>query len=227
MIRFSLSLFNAAVLAVSTDPTRYYLGGVFCHPHPQGGVMLVATDGHLLTAIWDKLGFADECAILPAAVLTGWRQTKRQAEEIAVWSGTDRMCSVYPSTDAALEADAAPERRFLVAAIDGTFPDYVRVIPRELDPKKIAVQPFGGELLTRIVKIAGLWSSVDGLTSKPGLTVAGGDGAPSLVTLTGGNDAPKSSICIVVMPMRSDTTTALGAPAWALAGVPAGIAKAA
>ncbi|WP_339774276.1 hypothetical protein [uncultured Thalassospira sp.] len=46
--------FLAAWQFTSTDDTRYYLGGVHIEPHPDGGALLVATNGHILCAIHDE-----------------------------------------------------------------------------------------------------------------------------------------------------------------------------
>jgi hypothetical protein len=227
MIRFNLSLFNAAAVASSTEETRYYLMGVFCHPHPNGGVMLVATDGNILTTIWDKTGFADESAILPLTILTGWKATAKFAEQVAVWDSSAKMCSVYQSTQWAEEAPDMPERKFLVAAIDGTFPDYQRVIPKSVNAAKVKPQPFGAVLLTRVAKISNLWSAATGGPKYNGFTVAGEDGCPSLVTIRTGNNAAASAIHIVATPMRAAAETVLISPDWALAGMPADYFKSA
>ena len=50
-------LFLRAYSAVSTEETRYYLNGVHIEPAPDGGVLMVATDGHRLLCIRDPKGF--------------------------------------------------------------------------------------------------------------------------------------------------------------------------
>jgi DNA polymerase-3 subunit beta len=50
----------AATYAASTEETRYYLNGVFCEPHEDGGVILTATDGHRLLSFRDPVGWIDE-----------------------------------------------------------------------------------------------------------------------------------------------------------------------
>lgn len=64
MLRFSVELYKAAMLAASTEETRYYLNGVFVEPCVYGGVTLTATDGHVLVCIRDLDGSADESAIV-------------------------------------------------------------------------------------------------------------------------------------------------------------------
>lgn len=50
-------LFLRAYSAVSTEETRYYLNGVHIEPAPDGGVLMIATDGHRLLCIRDAKGF--------------------------------------------------------------------------------------------------------------------------------------------------------------------------
>jgi hypothetical protein len=44
---------------------RYYLNGIHVMPHPQGGIVISATDGHRAAIIHDAEGYADGEYILP------------------------------------------------------------------------------------------------------------------------------------------------------------------
>lgn len=55
-VRVRAKHFAAAYVFASTEETRYYLNGVLVEPHPDGGVLLVATDGHRMVAIKDDEG---------------------------------------------------------------------------------------------------------------------------------------------------------------------------
>lgn len=57
----------AASLFVSKEETRYYLNGVLIEPAPQGGVFLVATDGHRLVCFHDPEGMTDAPPYRPRA----------------------------------------------------------------------------------------------------------------------------------------------------------------
>ncbi|WP_339862316.1 hypothetical protein [Paremcibacter congregatus] len=48
-----------AALFSSTDPTRYNLHGVNIEPHPDGGALMVASDGHRLGIFYDRIGEAE------------------------------------------------------------------------------------------------------------------------------------------------------------------------
>lgn len=53
----SADLFRRTMMAQSTEETRYYLNGVRIEPCPEGGVLLIATDGHRLLVFRDADGF--------------------------------------------------------------------------------------------------------------------------------------------------------------------------
>lgn len=53
----------AAFMAI--NDIRYYLNGFYVTPHPDKGVILAATDGHRLVAIYDEYGIADGSFIFP------------------------------------------------------------------------------------------------------------------------------------------------------------------
>ncbi|MBN49948.1 MAG: hypothetical protein CMN85_10435 [Spongiibacteraceae bacterium] len=55
----------AAMVIAAKDDIRYYLNGVCIEPAPDGGILLVSTDGHRLLVIHDPDGFASEQFILP------------------------------------------------------------------------------------------------------------------------------------------------------------------
>ena len=60
---------RAVSYSVSKETYRYYLQGIYVEPHPVCGVILVATDGHRLTAFYDRDGYA----VRPAILSADWR----------------------------------------------------------------------------------------------------------------------------------------------------------
>lgn len=114
--------------AISTEETRYYLNGVYMHPHAgEEGPMLrlVSTDGHRLA----RLEFAApdgadglQGLIIPTKAVNEVRRLGKDAEG-AVGIATDgaRVSFAFIHNGA---------RTTLVSkTIEGTFPDYGRVIP--------------------------------------------------------------------------------------------------
>ena len=108
--------------AISTEETRYYLGGVFVHHAEESDALrFVATDGHRLAQI-DKEA-PDGVAGMPGVIAP-----RRACAEIA------RLCAGADG-EARLSLSPAQLRVELgdvvltTKLIDGTFPDYRRVVP--------------------------------------------------------------------------------------------------
>ncbi|MCV9960765.1 DNA polymerase III subunit beta [Pararhizobium sp. BT-229] len=129
--RFSIAsavLWNAidgTLDAVSTDETRYHLNGIFVHSH-NGRLRFTATDGHRLY-IQDtniQTGKSEVAGILPtegakliASLLDGHAGAMPAQVELSA------TVAVLVFRDVAVT----------VKLIDGTFPDYQRVIPAAPD----------------------------------------------------------------------------------------------
>lgn len=126
MIYTRANMFRAAHLMVSNEDTRYYLNGVYIQPHPEKGVILTATDGHRLISIWDELGIFDhpEPVIVKAdkATLMAAKAGKKDPHHkiIAIDTG---YVEVVENNTGKMFVRQGP------GIIDGTFPDYTRVIP--------------------------------------------------------------------------------------------------
>lgn len=65
----SADLFRRAMSAISTEETRYYLGGVFVQPCARGGAILTSTNGHWLINIRDPRGIVEGCGIVKISKL--------------------------------------------------------------------------------------------------------------------------------------------------------------
>lgn len=128
MLRFNANLYRIAFSCSSTEATRYYLDGVFVEPHAAGGVKLTATDGHRMLCIHDETGEADESAIIKLspeafkACKPGKRENRR---EVRVDGASATIQAFMSDKDEIGEAVAISAS----CRVDGTFPDYRRVIP--------------------------------------------------------------------------------------------------
>ncbi len=118
--------------AISTEETRYYLNGIHFHPLVEGATSVlraVATDGHRLARVEVPLPAGAEAMpgiIVPRKAVAEMRKLLEECEgevELAVSNSRIR-----------LEADG---RVLISRLIDGQFPDYERVIPKQND--KIAL----------------------------------------------------------------------------------------
>lgn len=114
-------LIDKTRFAISTEETRYYLNGIYMHDH-NGTLRCVATDGHRLALAESDL--PNGAAGLPGVIVA----RKTVAEIRRLIDGIDGNIGVSVS-----EAKI----RFKVGSavltsklIDGSFPDYERVIPK-------------------------------------------------------------------------------------------------
>lgn len=117
-------LFDKSKFAISTEETRYYLNGVYMHvADSDGGKVLrcVATDGHRLARIDTDL---PEGAIGMAGVIVP-RKTVGELRKLL----DDDELKIAVSVSETKIRFATPNITLTSKVIDGTFPDYTRVIP--------------------------------------------------------------------------------------------------
>lgn len=109
---------------ISTEETRYYLNGINLQPHPERGTLRsVATDGHRMAIIDGPIPAVEGLnAILPTAFV------RAIAHLIDPKTNDGAMLAFH---------QASPRARVVCGPvtiesklIDGTFPDYTKVIPR-------------------------------------------------------------------------------------------------
>lgn len=119
--------------AISTEETRYYLNGVFFHA-VEGRLVTVATDGHRLSRLaQDAIGAVEG---MPGIIVP--RKTVDLFKDLAEWT--------REGEDIAIRLDenkiefAATGFTLSSKLIDGTFPDYDRVIPKA-NSKIVAFAP--------------------------------------------------------------------------------------
>ncbi len=117
-------LFDKAKFAISTEETRYYLNGVYMHAAagPDGQVLrCVATDGHRLARIDATL--PEGAADLPGVIVP--RKTVGELRKLL----DDDDMTIAVSVSETKVRFATPDVTLTSKVIDGTFPDYARVIP--------------------------------------------------------------------------------------------------
>lgn len=123
-----LAMLEKTRFAVSTEETRYYLNGIYLHTlELDGGAVMraVATDGHRLARI--ELTQPNGAGGMPGIIVP--RKTVGEVKKIVAESEQDVDVSVSDT-----------KIRFLCNGItviskliDGTFPDYERVVPQAND----------------------------------------------------------------------------------------------
>lgn len=118
-------LFDKSKFAISTEETRYYLNGVYMHiADAEDGKMLrcVATDGHRLARI--------DCAMPEGAEeMPGVIVPRKTVGEMRKLLDDDDM-EIAVSVSETKVRFATPDITLTSKVIDGTFPDYTRVIPQ-------------------------------------------------------------------------------------------------
>ncbi|MFT6222951.1 MAG: DNA polymerase-3 subunit beta [Paracoccaceae bacterium] len=117
-------LFDKSKFAISTEETRYYLNGVYMHvADGEGGRVLrcVATDGHRLARIDAELPHGAET--MPGVIVP--RKTVGEMRKLL----DDDNALIAVSVSETKVRFATPEITLTSKVIDGTFPDYTRVIP--------------------------------------------------------------------------------------------------
>ncbi|ANT60284.1 MULTISPECIES: DNA polymerase III subunit beta [Roseobacteraceae] len=117
-------LFDKSKFAISTEETRYYLNGVYMHvTDSEDGRVLrcVATDGHRLARIDAPLPSGAE--EMPGVIVP--RKTVGELRKLLDEDDMDIAVSVSETK----VRFATPDITLTSKVIDGTFPDYSRVIP--------------------------------------------------------------------------------------------------
>jgi DNA polymerase-3 subunit beta len=126
------SLIENTQFAISTEETRYYLNGIFMHTHEEGGSLqlrAVATDGHRLARAEIDAPAGSEG--MPGIIIP--RKTVSELQKLV------------DDPDVAVTIELSDTKiRFTIGSvvltsklIDGTFPDYERVIPSGNDKKLV------------------------------------------------------------------------------------------
>ncbi len=134
--------------AISTEETRYYLNGVFVHKIGDWLYRMVATDGHRLMVadvpLPDAAGDLPGNTILPRRFVDAVTASFGKAAEGIHWAIGRTMASNTPpntldppisgALKACMTSNTAPMKlAFTGQLIDGTFPDYSRVVPTSWD----------------------------------------------------------------------------------------------
>ena len=119
-----LEMIKKTQYAISTDETRYILNGVYFEPREAGKVRMVATDGHRLSLIERDL--TGDFKLKAGVIIPrkGLFELKRLLEE-----APEAECQLGFAENSALFKK--PGLSMVMRLIDGQFPEYQRVIPKE------------------------------------------------------------------------------------------------
>ena len=124
--------------AISTEETRYYLNGIYWHAKEENGVQLlraVATDGHRLARL--EMPLPEGAAGMPGVIVP--RKTVNELHRLIAEAESAVQIGLSENKIRLSFGDIELTSKL----IDGTFPDYERVIPTGNDKAMtVATKPF-------------------------------------------------------------------------------------
>lgn len=189
-ITFPVESLCAVMLAMPTKDARYYLNGVQVEAAADTSA-LVATDGHRLHCVTlDTPHAAPGQFIIPAGMLASIVKGAKKGAAVTV--------TATPHESGGHELELARDDGIAVRgfSVDGTFPDWRRIVPKPVAPEEVRPAHFNYDFLSDAQKAAGLVAGVRHAV----LHVAhSADGFACLATC-----ADAANFFAVVMPIRSD-----------------------
>lgn len=196
-----------AVQFMSKEETRFYLCGLHICANPTGGARIVATDGHLLGIFHDAGGIADAPGIWPISktLLASCKPQKTDYGRRWVVLGESRAVVALANTaqvagEVAANLPSNIVHQEFIAPVDGTFPDYARIVPVPSVPETgWAADHFNPALLERAMSPA-YWAE-DGERRKHPLSVvvySSAVGSPAVVKVSERHD-----FFSIIMPTRA------------------------
>ena len=152
--RFALSpaeivrMIDKTRFAISTEETRYYLNGIYLHANAKEKPSLraVATDGHRLARV--EVALPDGAREMPGVIVP--RKTVNELRKLV--DGAEGPVEVALS-DAKIRFQAGGVT-LTSKLIDGSFPDYERVIPKANDKPLTCSAKLFAESVDRVSTIA-------------------------------------------------------------------------
>ena len=192
-VNINLNLVKACALACSKEETRYYLNGVFIQ-YDGHALVSVATDGHRLVAFkhdcdqGGELPVKSPGVIVPLAIINAIKLAKH--DTIARLHHVDGLKWTIEYNGQAVTFDA----------IDGTFPDWRRVVPSKTSGE---IAQFNLSYMADFAKIAKLLDK-----NAPHCSIAHNGQGPALVSFGSSFEGFG-----VLMPVKMEEPMR-GAPSW-------------
>jgi DNA polymerase-3 subunit beta len=156
-------LIDKTRFAISTEETRYYLNGLYLHTVVEGGeakLRAVATDGHRLALA--EMPAPEGAAGLPGVIVP--RKTVQEARRLLEDASQDVEVQISQAKVRFEFGGAALTSK----VIDGSFPDYSRVIPRDNQRVVIVDNALFAQAVDRVATISAEKSRSVKLAIEPG-----------------------------------------------------------
>ena len=138
-------LMRRAWKSVGTDPFRFYLGGVYVEPHPEGGAAIVSTNCHTMLLFHDKGGIVRGSGIVRLSPETRKACRKDGAFVVVRNAKLSVVCAKEAGEIAPVVAHDPDEtvlsHQWANVLIHGVFPDYRKVVPKESGTHFAAINP--------------------------------------------------------------------------------------
>jgi DNA polymerase-3 subunit beta len=161
-----IRLVDKTRFAISTEETRYYLNGLYVHTVVDGGVQklrAVATDGHRLALA--EMAAPEGAAGAPGVIVP--RKTVGEARRLLEDAGENLDLQVSPQKVRFEFAGAALTSK----VIDGNFPDYSRVIPKDNNRVMMVDNKLFAQAVDRVATISAEKSRSVRMAIEPGRVV--------------------------------------------------------
>jgi len=142
-------LIDRTRFAISQEETRYYLNGIYLHAAESDGTRVlraVATDGHRLARVEEPL--PEGAAGMPGVIVP--RKTVNEVRKLAEETQDEIMIRL---SDTKIRFDIGAVQ-LTSKLIDGTFPEYDRVIPRGNDKVLLVNKKEFAEAVGRVAAIS-------------------------------------------------------------------------
>jgi DNA polymerase-3 subunit beta len=190
------SLIDRTRFAISTEETRYYLNGIFLHATKNNEVPVVravATDGHRLARV--EITAPEGAAGMPGIIVP--RKTVLELRKLVDEGPADEEVQI--ALGESKIRCAIGEAALTSKLIDGTFPDYDRVIPSNNDKVlEVKCKEFA-EAVDRVSTISTEKSrAVKLVIAPPNGKGGGGDGASLTVSAT----SPENGTAVEELEVR-------------------------
>lgn len=125
--RALLEMIEKTSFAISTDETRYILNGLYFEAPEAGLARVVATDGHRLSLVARQMEGSEfklkHGVIIPRKGLLELRRLIEEAPDAECFLGFTDTSAIFKKSGLSM----------IMRLIDGQFPDYQEVIPKESD----------------------------------------------------------------------------------------------
>jgi hypothetical protein len=181
---------------MAKNDVRHYLKGFNIKPHPKGGVILSATNGHALVTIHDELGFSDAEYTMPLTKrFVSAAKMKGSLLSGSVLCDGSQMLITQHATDKKDEFDLNEKTVIyceFINQIDGKYPDFGELFSKtDLKPtSNLCINP----------KLIGLLRHCSDDTRSPSAKIYFSGSSGCVVAVSG----MKNQYCIVINPMRYD-----------------------